>query len=195
MNEFKIHTEDTASAPASEELRKIREALGFVPNVFAVIAESSPALQAFVALNDWLANSSLSPIERELVQIATSVENHCSYCVAGHTAFAAMQDLSTDVVAAARCGRPIPDDRLEALHQLTLALVQQKGAVDQAAIATFFAAGYGPQQLLDVIIGVCVKTFSNLTNSVAGIPLDEEFSSYAWEPEAHLGRSATSSVV
>ena len=146
MTTFKIHTEKTAPSPADQMLGQVRTGLGFIPNVFAVIAESAPALGAFVDLNNRLANSSLTATERELVQIATSVENECRYCVAGHSAFASLQNVSTEVVEAARSGGPIPDDRLDALHQLTLALLRQKASVDQDTLEAFFAAGYGTGQ-------------------------------------------------
>ena len=184
MTTFKIHTEKTAPSPADQMLGQVRTGLGFIPNVFAVIAESAPALGAFVDLNNRLANSSLTATERELVQIATSVENECRYCVAGHSAFASLQNVSTEVVDAARSGGPIPDDRLDALHRLTLALLRQKASVDPDTLEAFFAAGYGPEQLMEVILGICVKIFSNLTNAAVGFPLDDEFAPYAWKPEA-----------
>jgi hypothetical protein len=34
---------------------------------------------------------------------------------------------------------------------------------------------------MEVILGICVKTFSNLANNIIGIPLDEEFSKYVWQ--------------
>jgi uncharacterized peroxidase-related enzyme len=192
MNRFKVHTEESATPSAAGLLRGVKEAAGFVPNVFAVIAESAPALQAFVGLNTQLAQSSLSVTERELVQIATSVENQCSYCVAGHTAFAAMQEISPEVVEAVRNELPIPDARLEALHRFTRCMVHQRGPIPEAEIEAFFAAGYSPAQLLEVILGICVKTFSNLANSAIGIPLDDEFSSYAWVPNTNQPKTNVS---
>ena len=191
MNEFKIHTTESAPPPAGELLGKVGDSLGFIPNVFAVIAGSAPALQAFVDLNHQFSQSSLTPTERELVQIATSVENQCQYCVAGHTAFANMQDVSNDVVTAARNGGPIPDARLDALHRFTVALVNSKGYVDPKALEGFFQAGYDQRQLLEVILGVCVKFFSNLTNNVAAITLDGEFSDYTWKPDSLTTNNAT----
>ncbi len=184
MNTFTIHTKETASSPADATLSDLESALGFVPNVFAVIAESAPALQACVGLTNHLSRSSLTATEREIVQITTSVENNCGYCVAGHTAFAAMQGVPADVVDAARGGRAIADDRLEALRRLTRALVRQKGNVDQGALDGFFAAGYTREQVLEVILAICGKYFTNLTNAVAGIPLDEQFVDHAWQPES-----------
>jgi alkyl hydroperoxide reductase subunit AhpC len=33
---------------------------------------------------------------------------------------------------------------------------------------------------MEVVLGICVKTFSNLVNNIIGIPLDDEFSKHAW---------------
>jgi len=184
MNAFTIHTKETASAPADATLRNLESTLGFVPNVFAVIAESPPALQACVGLTNHLARTSLSATELEIVQITTSVENNCGYCVAGHTAFAAMQGVPVDVVDAARAGNAIPDDRLEALRLLTRTLVRRKGPVDEDALDGFFAAGYTREQVIEVILAICGKYFTNLTNAVAGIPLDDQFARHAWQPES-----------
>jgi AhpD family alkylhydroperoxidase len=190
MNEFKIHTPETATREAADTLRNVEEGLGFIPNVFAVIAESAPALEAFVGLNFRLAESSLAPTERELVQLAVSVENECAYCVAGHSAFANMQDLDMDVVAAARCGGTPADPRLAALDALVKGLVNAKGPVDPALLEGFYAAGYESRHLFEVILGICVKTFSNLTNSATGLTLDDEFASFAWTPDQKIQPAA-----
>ncbi|MBD3869500.1 MAG: carboxymuconolactone decarboxylase family protein [Acidobacteria bacterium] len=192
MKGFRIHTEETAGEPANRILKDVRKNLGFVPNLFAVFAESTPALQANVAMKGQLARTSLTPMERELVQIVTSVENRCGYCVAGHSTFAAMQNLPAEPIAAVRAGRPVSDDRLEALRCFTEALVRRRGHLDDDQVQKFYAAGYGPEQLLEVILAVCVKMFANLTNNVIGIPLDEQFSSYAWEPASDVTDSGNS---
>ena len=44
MREFTLHTKDSASSPADTTLRNLESGLGFVPNVFAVAAESAPPL-------------------------------------------------------------------------------------------------------------------------------------------------------
>ena len=56
-------------------LDAVRERVGFVPNLFAMLAEQPGVVEAFVALDTALTNTSLSPIERQVVQLTTSVEN------------------------------------------------------------------------------------------------------------------------
>ena len=46
----------------------------------------------------------------------------------------------------------------------------------------FYAAGYTPAQLLDVLVGVAQKTLSNFTNHIGKTPLDEPMSGRAWSP-------------
>ncbi|MEO1884354.1 MAG: hypothetical protein ABGX71_12465 [Methyloprofundus sp.] len=48
MKIFKIYTPENAISPANTLLTRVKDPLGFVPNVFAVIAEFSPALKRLV---------------------------------------------------------------------------------------------------------------------------------------------------
>ena len=177
---FRIHKTNTTSLPVVDQLQSVQESLGFVPNLFGVIAESPPALQAFLAMNQQFGESSLTALEREVVQIAASVENDCAYCIAGHTAFADLLDLDSCPINEARDSRPLTDPKLQALQAFTRAVVQQRGHLNFSDLADFEAAGYGSQAVIDVVLGVCVKFFSNLTNNIVGIPLDREFEPFAW---------------
>lgn len=182
MKPFKIYNEKNAKPISNKLLISVEDQIGFIPNVFAVIAESSPALKAFIELNGQFAGSSFDKDCREIIQTATSVENQCTYCVAGHTAFAEMQNISSEIIGAIRNNQPIADSKLEALNQFTRQLVRKKGMVSEKDVQSFLDAGYTHAHVLEVILGICVKTFSNLANNVIGIPLDDEFSNYEWKP-------------
>lgn len=180
MKPFEILTPETAQPPVNAMLAGIRDTLGFVPNVFGTLAGSATALQAFIELNARFAESSFDTAARELIQTAASVENQCSYCVAGHSAFAQMQDVPREWVDAVRDNRAIADRKRDALVRFTRALVRGKGMLSEHELQHFVAAGYTPAQVLEVILGVCLKTFSNLASNALGIPLDEAFAEHAW---------------
>ena len=182
MKQYTIHDKHTANEESAQLLNAVEGMISFVPNIFGVIAESTPALQAFVDLNNQLSKSTFGAIEREIIQTAVSVENQCNYCVAGHTAFAHMQDVPAEIIVAVRNNQAIKYPKLEALNQFTRTLVRSKGMIPLQAQEDFFAAGYTPAQVLEVILGICVKTFSNLANNTIGIPLDDEFGPYEWQP-------------
>jgi len=184
MTTATIYSPENAPESSAPILRDLDQTLGFVPNVFGVLAGSPSALTAFATMNAQFAGSTLSAAEREVIQLTVSTQNHCGYCVAGHTAFAAMQDVDATIVAAVRNGAPIPDERLETLSRFTATLLQRQGMVTEDEIEQFLAAGYTRQQLLEVILGVCVKVFSNLTSNAIGIPLDDAFMPYAWHENA-----------
>jgi uncharacterized peroxidase-related enzyme len=61
----------------------VAEKSGFVPNIFRALARRPAELRAFLDYHDALMNSEegLSKAERELVVVATSGANHCTYCI------------------------------------------------------------------------------------------------------------------
>ena len=183
MKHYTIHTSETAPAETRPVLDGLKKMIGFVPNVFAVMGGTSSALNGFVEVTTRFGGSSLTATEREIVHIAASVENGCGYCVAGHTAFAKSQKVDNAVVQAVRERGVIADPRLAALHDFTRALVIKRGHLGRDELDRFRAAGYSEGQVLEVILGICEKTFSNLTSILLDIPLDDAFKPYAWKPE------------
>jgi hypothetical protein len=49
-------------------------------------------------------------------------------------------------------------------------------------VEAFVAAGYCVEQVLEVLVGVTMKTLSNYTNHLAVTPLDEVFQARSWTP-------------
>lgn len=189
MKRLEIHTSETAPKPADDMLRGLETMLGFVPNVFAVMAGTPPVLSAFMAVNQKFAETSLTATEREIVQMTVSTENECAYCVAGHTAFAMTEGVPEGVIAALRNGGPIADPKLSALQAFTRAAVVSKGHIGGAELERFLAAGYTVEHVHEVVLGICVKTFSNLTSNMLGVPLDDAFAPHAWHPSDTQART------
>jgi alkylhydroperoxidase family enzyme len=54
--------------------------------------------------------------------------------------------------------------------------------VPEEELQAFLDAGFDRQQVLEVVLGVGMKTLSNYTNHIAGTTLDEAFAHRAWEP-------------
>jgi AhpD family alkylhydroperoxidase len=181
MQTFPIHDTQSAEPEAASVLTGVEAQLGFIPNVFGLLANSVPALAAFADLNGRFGASSLSAVERETVQLAASVARGSEYCVAGHTRFARDQKIDETVVGSLRTVEPVADGRLDALARFTRALVRSDGRAGREELEGFLQAGYTSAQALEVILGICVKTMSNLASNTFGIPLDDAFSSCAWQ--------------
>ncbi len=75
-----------------EDIRKrilaVQEKAGFIPNVFLILAHRPDEFRAFFAYHDALMEKEggLSKAEREMIVVATSAANECSYCVIAHGA-------------------------------------------------------------------------------------------------------------
>lgn len=184
MADFTLHDTDSAPAEARPRLEAAREKMGFIPNLFAKMAEAPAALEAYQELDGIFAKTSLSPVEREVVLLATSVYNRCHFCVAAHSGRAQKAGIDAADLEALRGGASLPNPRLDALASFTRAVVDRRGWVDDADVERFLEAGFERRQVLEVLIGVSIKTLSNYTNHIAGTPLNEQLKPLAWEEAA-----------
>ncbi len=181
---FPIHTVASAPDGAREVLAGAEKAYGFVPNLLGTMAEAPALLEAYITLSRLFDKSSLSATERQVVLLTVSLENGCAYCVAAHTVIAGMQRVPGEVVEAIRHGAPLVDPKLQALRQFAAAVVSSRGWPSDADVSAVLAAGYGRQQVLEVVLGIGLKTLSNYTNHLAETPLDRAFESAAWSKVA-----------
>lgn len=175
-----VHTLGTAPTAAKETLAEVTKNYGFLPNLMGVLAGAPPTLKAYLALGGFFDQTTFTPAERQVVLLTTSFENGCSYCVAAHTVIAGMQKVPAPIVEAIRAGMPIADPKLDALRRFTSEVVTSRGYPSAEARAAFFAAGYGSTQVLEVLLGVTMKTLSNYVNHAADTPLDGTFGVAAW---------------
>ncbi|NUR89669.1 MAG: carboxymuconolactone decarboxylase family protein [Nonomuraea sp.] len=180
MIDFRVYDESDAPEEARPVLAAAKRRMGFVTTLNGVMAESPELLAGYNALAEQFGRSSLSPAARHVVLITASVENGCEYCVAAHSTVALKGRVPAEVVAALRAGEPLADPALEAVRLLTHDLVARRGWVEDAVIEAFLAAGHTRRQVLDVVLGVGMKTLSNYTNHVACTPLDPAWRDQEW---------------
>jgi uncharacterized peroxidase-related enzyme len=183
MTQLPIHTLTSAPEAARPLLAQVHKALGFVPNLYATFAESPPVLQGYLALSGILDKGTLTPAEQELLHVAISTENACTYCVAAHSTLAGMKRIDRDTLEAVRTGHALPDAKLNTLIDLTREAIRRKGLVSGPTRAAFLAAGYTEAQLLEVIAHIGLKTIANYINTLADTPLDEAFQAQAWKAD------------
>jgi len=138
-------------------------------------------LEAYQTLHQLVLDSAFDNEEKTVVWQTINVENACHYCVPAHTGIAKMMDVSDDITDALRAETPLPNDKLEALRNFTLAVMQKQGNVSKDDLEAFYQAGYGKRQVLDVILVLSQKTMSNYINHIAETPLDEPFKKFEWQ--------------
>lgn len=181
MTQFTVHNTETAPPASRPGLAAAKRKLGFVPNMLGVLAESPAALEAYQTIQGIFAKSSFAPAEQQFVALVVSIANGCTYCVPAYSMMATKAGLPADVLEATRAGGPIPDRRYQALREFTLRVVERRGRVGDAEVATFLAAGFTKAQVLEVIVAAAFKLISNYANHIAKIPLDAAFQPYFWK--------------
>jgi uncharacterized peroxidase-related enzyme len=181
MADFQTYTLDTVKPEGKAILEGVNESYGFVPNLLGTMIEAPATAAGYLALGKLFGETTFSPTEQQVISLTVSRLNGCDYCVAAHSTVAGLQDVPADVVEAIREDQPIADPKLEALRQLTAQLAEQRGWLENEQVGAFFAAGYGKQQVFEVVLGVSMKTISNYINHIAGTELDEAFAAQQWQ--------------
>lgn len=172
-----IELQDIQNAPveSKETLTEVNTGNGFIPNLFRAMANSPSVLNGFfqmMAANDC---GTLSPEERQIVQLITSIENSGDYCIAGHTTFAVNIGMSKDLINDLIEGRVLTNKRYQGLVDFTKALVKKRGHVDAKDFAEFKASGFQTEQAMEVVTGAALKTVTNYVTSMYDLPIDEQF--------------------
>lgn len=180
MTEMTIHTLTSAPEAARPLLEQVHKSLGFVPNLYATLAESPAVLQGYLGLSATLGKGTLTPAEQELLHVAISAENGCAYCVAAHSTLAGMKRIDPGTVEDVRTGRVLADPKRNALVALAREAIRRRGLVSDPTMTAFLDAGYTSAQLLEVMAHIGLKTIANYLNNLADTPLDPAFQSQAW---------------
>lgn len=176
-----------ADAPAETRaaLTAAEQSNGFLPNLLRVLANAPVALETYLTVAGINARSGLTLAEREAVQITAAATHGCGFCVAGHTAIATKKaGLDRATVQALRDLRPAADDRLAAASAFTSAVIETRGRVADADLASFKAAGFSDANALEVVLGVSLATLCNFANNLGNPPLNPQLEAYRWDAPA-----------
>lgn len=177
---YSLHTLDSAPSAAKELLAERQQHYGFVPNLLAIMAESPNLLKAYIDVSKLFAETELSNLEQQVILLSVSYVNDCAYCMAAHCTIAKKQHVSHELLYAIREGKPLSDPRLEVLRNFTETVVTTRGRPSEKQIELFLKSGYSKKNLLEVILGVGLKTLSNYTNHIGHTPVDAAFTEAAW---------------
>jgi uncharacterized peroxidase-related enzyme len=148
--------------------KKCDEKIGFVPNVLEAYAFDMAKLEAFVPMyNDlMLAPSGLTKLEREMIAVAVSSQNHCYYCVVAHgaavRALSANPELGEQIAINYRAAAL--DPRQRGMLDFAVKLTISPWAVDEEDRARLRALGFTDRDIWDIS---AVAAFFNMSNRLA----------------------------
>ncbi|WP_395106443.1 peroxidase-related enzyme [Actinomadura sp. SCN-SB] len=162
-----------------ERIGAIAERSGFVPNVFRALGHRPAELRAFLDYHDALMDRSggLSKAERELVVVATSGANHCTYCVVAHGAILRVRTKDPELAdrVATNPWRAELDERGRAIVDLALALARRPELFGEDDLAAARAAGLTDDEIWDVGAITALFAMSNRLAHLTALRPNPEF--------------------
>jgi AhpD family alkylhydroperoxidase len=170
MKKINVPTREQVS-PANQALfDTIKKNVGKIPNIWAAMAHSENGLATYFALTT--AKSSLNAKEKEVINLVVSQVNNCDLCLAAHTTISKMNGITEEQTLEIRQGRASFNPKLEALAKYTKEASENFGHASKETVNNLFAAGYTPENVVDIILVIGDKIITNYLQAVAQVPID-----------------------
>jgi len=179
MKQFTKHTLESAPEESKELLQYAEKKYGMVPNLYKYMAGAPAAIEGYSSLSKIFFKTSFTTGEQHLILLSVSVTNECAYCTAAHTRATKANGIPASVINAVRKQQIVKDERLNALVNLTQKITKTKGSVDKEDLKAFYEAGFSPENVLEIIVGVSLKTMSDYINHVTENIINEELAPFA----------------
>ncbi|AGC75772.1 putative peroxidase-related enzyme [Nonlabens dokdonensis] len=170
MATFNVPSRTEVSETNQGIFDNLEKQVGFVPNLYATYALSDYALSNYLTFAG--SKTSLNNKEKEVVNLAVSEVNGCSYCLAAHTAIAKGNGFTEEQILELRAGKASFQSSYDALAQLAKNITENRGKADNVIVDKFLAAGYSQENLIDTIVLVGEKTISNYIHNTTQVPVD-----------------------
>lgn len=167
-----------------ERIGAVAARSGFVPNVFPALARRPAELRAFLDYHDAVLErpvepgvAGLSKAERELVVVATSGANHCTYCVVAHGAILRVRTKDPEIadrVASNPWGVQL-SPRERAIVDLALLIATDPAALTDAELDDARMAGLSDDEIWDVGAITALFAMSNRLAHLTALRPNPEF--------------------
>ncbi|MDR0258645.1 MAG: peroxidase-related enzyme [Comamonas sp.] len=163
----------TNNTPAASQavMAQIQSAFGATPNMFKAVANSPAALQSMWAAFGALGKGSIGAKLGEQLAVAIANYNRCEYCLAAHTVLGQKAGASQADMSSAQVGQS-DDPKTAAALAFALKVVAQRAQISDADVAALRAAGFGDEQVVEIIAHVALNLFTNYINVALDVPVD-----------------------
>ena len=152
-------------------LGQVRAKLGFVPNLFRVLANGPVALEGYLNFSAALAGGTLDERIREQIGLAVAESNLCGYCLSAHAFLAQRAGLTPDEIANA-IRASAADPKTDAILKLARNIVVQRGEISDSDLQRASAAGLSDGEIIETVANVALNIFMNYVSHAARLPID-----------------------
>ncbi len=179
MSRIQPVDESVADQGTKDVLAEVRAKWGSSWNITSALANNPAVLDAFLALNQALDRSGLSPTDREVICMEMARTNGCHYCIPAHRFVARQKGIDAEMIDSVAAGQTLPDGSPEAVMQrLVRRLVESKGALSDADFAAFQDQGVSPPKMIAAVTEIAHCTLTNYFNRLAQTDLDPFLEAY-----------------
>ena len=181
LSRFPVPPRDELPADLAERFDDVEQRSGFLPNIFPALAWRPDEARAFFAMHDSLMDKEtpgLSKADRELIVVATSAANDCTYCVVAHGAILrirARDPLLADQVAVNYRQADI-SARQRAMLDFALRVAMSSATVADEHLAELAQHGFDTDDVWDIGAIAALFAQSNRMAHLMALRPNPEFS-------------------
>jgi uncharacterized peroxidase-related enzyme len=153
-----------------ERIMVVQEKSGFVPNVFLALAYRPDEFRAFFAYHDALMEkeSGLTKGEREMIVVATSGFNQCTYCVVAHGAIVRIREKNPNLAdqIATNYRKADITPRQKAMLDFAVKVALKSSEINDADYEKMRQHGFSDEDIWDT---GAISAFFALSNRMANL--------------------------
>jgi uncharacterized peroxidase-related enzyme len=171
MNRVPLIDRNHTTADRKALLDAIHGAFGTSPNMFRAVANSPAALKSMWGAFGALGGGVIAAKLGERIAVAVADRNACEYCLAAHTALGRKAGASAEEMRQAQDGASA-DAQTQAALDFALKLVNEHGQVSEADVQRLRSAGFGDEEIVEILAHVALNLFTNYVNVAFAVPVD-----------------------
>jgi len=179
ISRFPVPTLAELPADIRNRIEAVQEKSGFIPNVFLVLAHRPEEFRAFFAYHDALMSraGNLSRADKEMIVVASSSANDCSYCVVAHGAILRVVSessrISEQLIANYRVA-PVTE-RQRVMLRFAVKLARTPERIEAADLNQLEELGYTDEDIWDIGAIVAFFALSNRMAHLTAMKPNDEF--------------------
>ena len=162
-----------------EEILKIQDKMGFVPNVFLILSRRPEEFRAFFAFNKTLMEEDrgLTKAEKEMIVVATSAENNCQYCVVAHGAVLRIRSKNPTISdkIAINYRKADLSDREVAMLDFAVKVANESDKISQDDYEKLYLFNFTDEDIWDIASITAFFGMSNRLANFGNMKPNEEF--------------------
>ncbi len=170
VSRFPVPDLDTLPADVRKRILDVQKKAGFIPNVFLVLAHRPAEFRAFFDYHDALMekDSGLSMGEREMIVVATSGINQCTYCVVAHGAILRIREKSPTISDQLGTNYRAADisPRQKAMLDFAVKISLRSYEVNESDYEILHTHGFSDEDIWDI---GAISAFFALSNRLVGL--------------------------